>query len=168
MKFSGRVLSKFGDEVSTDDMSSAKYVTSTKPEALAKVCMRDLDPEFPQKMAPGGFLVAGKNFGCGSSREWAPVALKAAGVKAVLAEEFARIFYRNAINIGLPVIECPAVHSMINLDDEVEIDLQSGLVVDKTNGNVCQGVPMPGFLLELVNLGGLMEKLKQRKASTTS
>lgn len=161
-KVSGKVLCKYKDNVSTDDMSSAKYVISTKPEELAKICMRDLDPDFPKKMAPGGFLVAGRNFGCGSSREWAPIALKAAGVKAVIAEEFARIFYRNSLNIGLPVIECQGVADSIELNDELEIDLQSGLIENKSKNISLQGIPIPPFLLEQVEVGGLMEILKRK------
>ena len=155
-----RVLSKFGNDVSTDDMSSAKYVTSTEPEELAKICMRDIDPEFPAKMAPGGFVVAGKNFGCGSSREWGPIGVKAAGAICVFAEEFARIFYRNALNIGLPVIECKDVSSLIDLGDEVEVDLRTGVITDKTKNLTLQGIPIPGFLMEQVEKGGLLEKLK--------
>ncbi len=158
----GRVLSKFGDSVSTDDMIQQKHTTSNKPEDWAKVCMHDLDPDFPRKMAPGGFLIAGKDFGCGSSRERAPVALKAAGVKAILAEEFARIFYRNALNICLPVIECPGVLKLIELGDELTIDLTSGTIRNLTKGNIVQGIPIPGFLLEMMKAGGLIALLKQQ------
>lgn len=158
----GKVLAKFGDDVSTDDMTSGKYVRSTKPEELAKICMKDIDPEFPQKVAAGGFLVAGKNFGCGSSREWAPVALKAAGVRAVLAEECARIFYRNAINVGLPVVECPDASSRLDLGDQLEVNLTTGMVRNVTAGITLQGIPIPGFLLERMRAGGLAAYLKQR------
>jgi 3-isopropylmalate/(R)-2-methylmalate dehydratase small subunit len=158
-----RVLCKFGDDISTDNIiQENKYMTSFKPEDLAKICMRDIDPEFPQRMAPGGFMVAGKNFGCGSSREGAPISLKAAGVQAIVAEEFARIFYRNALNVCLPVIECPGVVSAIDLGDELEIDLSSGTIRNITKGSVIQGVPIPGFLLEMMRAGGLIAFLKQQ------
>lgn len=157
------VLRKFGDDISTDNIiQENKYMASFRPEDLAKICMRDIDPEFPQRMAPGGFLVAGKNFGCGSSREGAPISLKAAGVQAIVAEEFARIFYRNALNVCLPVIECPGVVSAIGLGDELEIDLSSGAIRNITKGSVIQGVPIPGFLLEMMRAGGLIAFLKQQ------
>lgn len=158
----GRVLSKFGDSVSTDDMIQQKYTTSTKLEDWAKICMHSLDPDFPRKMAPGGFLVAGKDFGCGSSRERAPIALKAAGVKAVIAEEFARIFYRNALNICLPVIECPEALKFFDLGDELTIDLTSGAIRSLTKGTIAQSIPIPVFLLEMMKAGGLIALLKQQ------
>lgn len=161
-KVKAKVLGKLLDNVSTDDMSSAKYVTSTEPEELGKICMRDLDPDFPARMAEGGFLVAGKNFGCGSSREWGPIGVKACGTRCVFAEEFARIFYRNALNIGLPVIECKGVSEALNVGDEVEVDLESGAIENKTTGATLQGIPIPGFLLEQVEKGGLLEVLKAR------
>jgi 3-isopropylmalate/(R)-2-methylmalate dehydratase small subunit len=157
------VLSKFGNDISTDNIiQENKYMASFKPEDLARICMRDVDPEFPQRMASGGFLVAGKNFGCGSSREGAPISLKAAGVQAIVAEEFARIFYRNALNVCLPVIECPGAVSAIDLGDELEIDLSSGTIRNITKGSVIQGVPIPGFLLEMMRAGGLIAFLKQQ------
>ncbi|MDR2163885.1 MAG: 3-isopropylmalate dehydratase small subunit [Clostridiales Family XIII bacterium] len=155
------VLSKFADDVSTDDMSSAKYVTSTSPNELARICMRDLDPAFPQKMAMGGFVVAGKNFGCGSSREWGPIGMKAAGTLCVVAEEFARIFYRNAINIGLPVIECYGAEKQIDLNDELEVDVSSGIIINHTKAITLKGIPIPDFLLEQLAMGGLKEKLRK-------
>lgn len=157
------VLSKFGDDISTDNIiQENKYGASFKPEDLARICMRDIDPEFPQRMAPGGFIVAGKNFGCGSSREGAPISLKATGVRAIVAEEFARIFYRNALNICLPVIECPGAVAGIDLGDELEIDLASGTIRNNTKGSVLQGIPIPGFLLEMMRAGGLIAFLKQQ------
>lgn len=162
MKLTAKILSKLDDNVSTDDMSSAKYVTSTAPEELAKICMRDLDPMFPEKMAEGGFLVAGKNFGCGSSREWGPIGVKAAGAQCVFAEEFARIFYRNALNIGLPVIECKGIHGALDVGDEVEVDLSTGEIVNKTKNIRMQGIPIPGFLLKQVEKGGLLEILREQ------
>jgi 3-isopropylmalate/(R)-2-methylmalate dehydratase small subunit len=156
------VLTKYGDNISTDNIIQAKYMTSTKLEDLAKICMRDIDPEFPQRMAPGGFLVAGKNFGCGSSRERAPIALKAAGVKAIVAEEFARIFYRNSLNICLPVIECPDAAEAINQGDELEINIVSGSIRNMKKGTILQGIPIPEFLLEMMRGGGLVAFLKQQ------
>jgi len=157
------VLSKYGDDISTDNIiQETKYGASFKPEDLARICMRDIDPEFPQRMAPGGFLVAGKNFGCGSSREGAPLSLKAAGVRAIIAEGFARIFYRNALNICLPVIECPGAVAAMDLGDQLEIDLSSGGVRNITKGSVIQGIPIPGFLLKMMRAGGLIAYLKQQ------
>jgi 3-isopropylmalate/(R)-2-methylmalate dehydratase small subunit len=163
-KMRNYVLSKLGDDISTDDIIQAKYMNSTETEDLAKICLRDHVLDFHLKMASGGFLVAGKNFGCGSSREMAPVALKAAGAQAVLAEGFARIFYRNALNICLPVIECPGVVSAIDLGDELDIDLSSGSIRNMTKGTTLQGVPIPGFLLEMMKAGGLVAFLKERLA----
>lgn len=159
-----RVLTKYGNNISTDNILQAKYMTSTKPEDLAKICMRDIDPEFPQRMAPGGFLVAGKNFGCGSSRERAPISLKAAGVKAIIAEEFARIFYRNSVNICLPVIEYPLASQRIDLGDDLEINLITGEIRDIFRDTIFQGIPIPSFLLELMKAGGLISVLKQELA----
>ena len=157
-----RVLTKYSDNISTDNIIQSKYMTSTKLEDLARICMRDIDPEFPQRMAPGGFLVAGKNFGCGSSRERAPISLKAAGVKAIVAEEFARIFYRNSLNICLPVIECPGAAEVINLGDELVMNIVSGSIKNMTRGTTLQGIPIPGFLLEMMKAGGLVAFLKQQ------
>lgn len=158
----GKVLAKLGDSISTDDITSAKYVISTVPSALARICLRDIDPNFFEKMKPGGFLVGGKNFGCGSSREWAPVALKAAGVKAVLADQIARIFYRNAINIGLPVLECSDINLQVSVGDEMEVDLTTGLIRNKTKGVELRGIPLPEFLIDLIEAGGLECKLKEK------
>jgi 3-isopropylmalate/(R)-2-methylmalate dehydratase small subunit len=159
-----RVLSTFGDSVSTDDMFQSKYMISPRPEDLGRVCMHDLDPDFPAKMAPGGFLVAGKDFGCGSSRERAPMALKAAGVRAIIAEEFARIFYRNALNICLPVVECPDASERFALGDELRVDLSTGTIQNLTKGKIVRGVPIPAFLLEMMQAGGLVAFLKQQLA----
>jgi 3-isopropylmalate/(R)-2-methylmalate dehydratase small subunit len=160
-----RVLSALGDSVSTDDIFTQKHLpASARDEDLGTVCMRDLDPDFPQKMAPGGFLVAGKDFGCGSSRERAPMALKAAGVKVVIAEEFARIFYRNALNICLPVVECPDASEKFALGDELRVDLSTGTIQNVTRDETVQGVPIPAFLLEMMQAGGLVAFLKQQLA----
>ena len=153
---------KFGDNISTDDMTSGKFLGgSGDPKELAKICFHDLDPDFPAKMAPGGIIVAGNNFGAGSSRESAPRALKGCNVKAVLAGEFARIFYRNCINVGLPVLECKEAHDKINLHDEVEIEIETGIVKNLTTGETLQATPIPEFLMDKIEAGGLMEILKQ-------
>ena len=156
------VRAKFGDNLSTDDMTSGKFLTSNEPEDLAKICLYDIDPDFPSKMSPGGLIVGGMNFGCGSSREMAPIALKACNVKAILAGEFARIFYRNCINIGLPVLECPVAYAEIDLEDEVEINLESGEVKNLTKGETYQASPIPPFLMDKINEGGLLEVLHKR------
>jgi 3-isopropylmalate/(R)-2-methylmalate dehydratase small subunit len=157
-----RVLAKYGDNISTDDMTSGKYLTSNKPEDLGKICMYDIDPEFPAKMAPGGILIGGMNFGCGSSRETAPIALKACNVKVIVAEEYARIFYRNCINVGIPVIECQGIYGKADLGDEMEIELDTGVIKNLTKGETCKGSPVPAFLMDKIEAGGLLEVLKKR------
>jgi 3-isopropylmalate/(R)-2-methylmalate dehydratase small subunit len=157
----GVVLVKLGDDVSTDDITSGKYVRSSAPEELAKICLYDIEPDFYEIMKEGGILAAGKNFGCGSSREWAPVALKAAGVRAVVAEEFARIFYRNALNVGLPVVECKGVSDELEKGDYVTIHLASGRISATNKGMELSGIPIPEFLLERVRVGGLANYLMQ-------
>ena len=156
-----KALAKFGDNISTDDMTSGKYLDSFEPAALGKICMRDLDPDFPQKMAPGGFLIGGMNFGCGSSRETAPVALKACNVKGILAGEYARIFYRNCINIGIPVMECPD-YDKINLGDELRVDFGAGIVENITKNETYQATPIPAFLMDTIEKGGLLDVLETR------
>jgi 3-isopropylmalate dehydratase small subunit len=159
-----RVLTKFGDHISTDDISSSKYVTKRVPEELAKICMRDVDPDFPQKMAPGGFVVAGKNFGCGSGRETAPIAIKAAGAVAIIAEEFARIFYRNGFNLGLPCIECPGIQQCADLGDEIEIEIDKDecWVINHTKGAWLKCNPVPEILQSLIDAGGLYPLLQKK------
>jgi len=156
----GKVLSLYGDNISTDDMTSGKFLDRSDPEALGEICMHDIDPDFPKRMAPGGFIVARKNFGCGSSRETAPVALKACNVKAIIAEEYARIFYRNCINIGLAVIECKGIAEKVDLNDELEIEFETGRIKNLTKGEQYHGAPIPPFLLKKLERGGLMEELK--------
>lgn len=158
----GRVLSKFGSHISTDDMTSGKYITSHEPAEVAKICMRDIDPDFPRKMAPGGFLVAEKNFGCGSSRETAAIAVKAAGTQVVIAEEFARIFYRNCFNIGLPCIECPGIHSATEVGDELEIDFAEGVILNRTKGSRHVFSPIPEALFRQIKAGGLVPLIHER------
>ena len=160
--YRGKVLSKFGSHISTDDMTSAKYITSHEPAEVAKICMRDIDPDFPQKMAPGGILIAEKNFGCGSSRETAAIAVKAAGTQVVIAEEFARIFYRNSFNIGMPCIECPGIHAATDLGDELEIDYAAGTIKNLTKGTEFHFVPIPEALFHQLEVGGLVPLIKDR------
>jgi len=158
------VRAKYGDNISTDDMTSGKFLSSFEPEELAKICMYDIDPDFPSRMAPGGIVVGGMNFGCGSSRETAPIALKACNVKAILACEAARIFYRNCINVGVPVLECPAAFEGFDLDDDIEINLETGLVNNLTKGKTYQASPIPPFLMDIVSEGGLLAVLEKRIA----
>lgn len=160
--YKGKVLSKFGSNISTDDMTSAKYITSHEPKEVAKICMRDIDPNFPQKMAPGGILIADKNFGCGSSRETATIAVKAAGTQVVLAESFARIFYRNAFNIGMPCIECPGIHEAAELGDEIEIQYSTGIIINHTKGTTLDFIPIPDALFHQIEVGGLVPLIKAR------
>ena len=167
--YRGKVLSKFGDNISTDDMTSAKYITSHEPKEVAKICMRDIDPEFPAKMAPGGILVAGKLW-LRSSRETATIAVKAAGTQVVIAESFARIFYRNGFNIGLPCVECPGIHDATDVGDEIEIQYSEGKIINHTKGTALEFVPIPESLFHQIEVGGLFplirEKLEKRSKNT--
>jgi 3-isopropylmalate/(R)-2-methylmalate dehydratase small subunit len=152
----------FGNNVDTDVILPGPYLVHTDPKELAKHAMEGLDPKFPEKAVDGVIVVGGKNFGCGSSREQAPIALKYAGVKCVLAESFARIFYRNAITIGLPVLACPGVSGKVKEGDMLAVNLQTGKVEDKTNGSVLQATKLPEFIMEILDNGGLIEHLKRR------
>jgi 3-isopropylmalate/(R)-2-methylmalate dehydratase small subunit len=152
----------FGNNVDTDVILPGPYLVHTDPNELAKHAMEGLDPKFPEKAAEGVIVVGGKNFGCGSSREQAPLALKYAGVKCVLAESFARIFYRNSITIGLPVLACPGISGKIEAGDEVVVNLQTGKVEDRTNGSVFKATKLPEFIMEILDDGGLIEHLKRR------
>jgi 3-isopropylmalate/(R)-2-methylmalate dehydratase small subunit len=160
MTINGKVI-KFGDNVDTDVILPGPYLVHTNPYELAKHAMQGLDPNFVKKAAEGVIVVGAKNFGCGSSREQAPIALKFSGVKCVLAESFARIFYRNSITIGLPVLVCEGVSEKVNDGDMLEVDLQSGKVEDKTNGVVLQATKLPEFIMEILEDGGLIEHLKR-------
>jgi 3-isopropylmalate/(R)-2-methylmalate dehydratase small subunit len=153
---------KFGDNVDTDVILPGPYLVHTDPKELAKHAMEGLDPKFAEKAAGGVIVVGGKNFGCGSSREQAPIALKYSGVKCVLAESFARIFYRNSITIGLPVLACPGVSGRVEEGDMLVVDTQSGKVEDGTNGSVLQATKLPEFIMEILDDGGLIEHLKRR------
>ena len=155
MKACGNVF-KYGDNVDTDVIIPARYLNATKGEELAKHCMEDIDKEFVKKVNKGDIIVAEKNFGCGSSREHAPIAIKAAGVSCVIAETFARIFYRNAINIGLPIIECPEASRGIEAGDEVEVDFDSGIITNKTKGTSFKGQAFPEFMQRIIKAEGLV------------
>lgn len=160
MKFEGTVH-KYGRDVDTDVIIPARYLTTSDPAELAKHCLEDLDSEFVKKVQPGDIIVAEENFGCGSSREHAPICIKAAGVSVVIAKSFARIFYRNAINIGLPIMECPEAVDAINNGDVVEVDADTGVIADKTTGLTFQAQPFPLFLQEIIEEGGLVARTKK-------
>ena len=160
MKFEGAVH-KYGRDVDTDVIIPARYLTTSDPAELAKHCLEDLDSEFVKKVQPGDIIVAEENFGCGSSREHAPICIKAAGVSVVIAKSFARIFYRNAINIGLPIMECPEAVDAINDGDVVEVDADNGVIADKTTGLTFQAQPFPPFLQEIIEEGGLVARTKK-------
>jgi 3-isopropylmalate dehydratase small subunit len=153
----------FGADVDTDIIIPARYLTTTDPKELAAHCMEPVSPDFPRLVRPGDVVVAGKNFGCGSSREHAPVALKGCGVAAVIAPTFARIFYRNAFNVGLPAIESAEAAAAIRQGDEIEVDLAAGSIVNHTRGERYAFAPIPPFMMELVAAGGLMAWLKSQK-----
>lgn len=154
---------KYGDNVDTDVIIPARYLNSSDPAELAKHCMEDIDKEFVNNVKAGDIIVAKKNFGCGSSREHAPIAIKASGVSCVIADTFARIFYRNSINIGLPIIECPEAAKAIEAGDEVEIDFDSGKIYDRTKGTEFQGQPFPEFMQKLIAAGGLVKYTNSKK-----
>ena len=161
MKAQGTAF-KFGDNVDTDVIIPARYLNSSDPKELAQHCMEDIDKDFVKKVSKGDIIVANKNFGCGSSREHAPIAIKAAGVSCVIAETFARIFYRNAINIGLPIIECEEAAKAIEAGDEVEIDFDSGMIYDKTKKTSYQGQPFPEFMQKIIKAEGLVNYINQK------
>ena len=164
MKIRERVLGIYPDNVNTDWIVPTRLVTEITPEKLAAIAMKGIDESFHQKLERGKILVAGRNFGYGSSREYAPTALKAAGVRAVIAKSFARIFFRNAINIGLPIVECEEAGT-IRDGDEVEIDLARGEVRDLTSGTTLHSAPLPDFLIEWMSDGGMVNYLKKQKSS---
>ena len=160
MKACGHVF-KYGDNVDTDVIIPARYLNATQGEELAKHCMEDIDKEFVHKVQKGDIIVANKNFGCGSSREHAPLAIKCAGVSCVIAETFARIFYRNAINIGLPILECPEAAEEIAAGDEVRVDFNTGIIEDLTTGKQYQAQPFPPFIQNIIKKGGLLAALRE-------
>ena len=161
MKAHGTVH-KYGDNVDTDVIIPARYLNSSDPAELAKSCMEDIDKDFVKRVKPGDIMVARKNFGCGSSREHAPIAIKASGISCVIAETFARIFYRNAINIGLPIIECPQAAKEIQAGDEVEVDFDSGIITDVTTGKKFQGQAFPPFMQKIIDCEGLVNYINQK------
>ncbi len=161
MKIKGRAW-KFGDSIDTDVILPGKYLTLTEPEELAQHAMEGIDPEFSRKVQPGDIIVAGRNFGCGSSREHAPLALKHAGVGAIVAKSFARIFFRNAVNIGLPVVICPEAYEAVEQGDQLEVDLEEGMLRNLTKGVEMKFTPLPRFLLEILSSGGLIPYLKSK------
>jgi len=154
----------FGNDVSTDDIIAGRYLIKHDPRELGTHAMENIDPAFSKKIKPGDVIVGGKNFGCGSSREQAPITLKAAGISAVVAESFARIFYRNSINQGLPVMTCPRVRSGFKNLNEIKVDLKSGTVRNVSAGKVFKAEPFPDFILEILKDGGLIPYLKRKGA----
>ncbi len=161
MRAEGKVF-KYGSNVDTDVIIPARYLNVPDPAELAKHCMEDIDKEFVHRVSDGDIIVADKNFGCGSSREHAPIAIKAAGVSCVIAETFARIFYRNAINIGLPIIECPEAARGIEEGDRVEVDFDSGKIYNKTKGTEFQGQAFPEFMQNIISSGGLINYINNK------
>ena len=154
---------KYGDNVDTDVIIPARYLNSSDPAELALHCMEDIDKDFVNKVKKGDIMVGGKNFGCGSSREHAPIAIKASGISCVIAETFARIFYRNSINIGLPIMECPEASREIKEGDEVEVDFDSGIITDKTTGKTYKGPAFPPFMQKIINAEGLINYINANK-----
>ena len=155
---------KYGDNVDTDVIIPARYLNTSDPKELAAHCMEDIDINFAKTVKPGDIVVAEKNFGCGSSREHAPLALKAAGVSCVIAETFARIFYRNALNIGLAILECKEASIAIQNGDEVEVDFDSGVIQNITRGETYQAQPFPPFMQEMIAKGGLIAVTREKMA----
>lgn len=158
MRVSGKAI-KYGDNINTDVIIPSKYLTSLDPNELAKHAMEGIDPDFSRKAAEGVIIVAGRNFGCGSSREQAPIALKYAGVKCIVAESFARIFYRNAINIGLPVMEAPGISGLVKDGDTLTVILDEGKILNEASGDIIMAIKLPDFILEIIRDGGLIEHL---------
>ncbi len=153
---------KFGNDIDTDIIIPGRYLIYTDEETLSKHCMEGLDEEFSEKCKEGDFIVAGSNFGCGSSREHAPIAIKGAGVAAVIAESFARIFYRNATNVGVPLLEAPGITELVENEDEIEVDMEKGTITTK-DGNSITFKKLPPFMLEILEQGGLIEYLKNKR-----
>ena len=153
---------KYGDNIDTDVIIPARYLASQDHKELASHCMEDIDKDFHAKINNGDIIVAGLNFGCGSSREHAPVAIKASGISCVIAKSFARIFYRNAINIGLAILECPEASEKIDDKDIIEIDFNTGVITNKTKNETYQAEPFPEFIKNMIDKGGLMASLKEK------
>ncbi len=157
----GKVI-KYGNNVDTDVIIPARYLNSSDPKELAAHCMEDLDKDFLSKMKPGDIMVAEKNFGCGSSREHAPIAIKACGISCVIAETFARIFYRNSINIGLPIIECPEAVAGIDDGDDVSVDFATGIIINNTKGTSFKGQAFPEFMQKIIDAEGLVNYINAK------
>ena len=163
MQTQGHVF-KYGDNVDTDVIIPARYLNTANAQELAKHCMEDIDTEYVKKVQPGDIMVAGWNFGCGSSREHAPLVIKTCGTGCVIAKSFARIFYRNAINIGMPILECEAAAEEIQAGDEVSIDFDTGIITNHTAGKTYQAEPFPEFIQNIIRKGGLLASLKEGRA----
>lgn len=161
MKVKGNVF-KYNDNVDTDVIIPARHLNTADPEQLKLHCMEDIDPDFVSKVQTGDIMVAGKNFGCGSSREHAPIAIKASGISLVIASDFARIFYRNAINVGLPIMECPEAAEGISAGDIVEADFDTGVITDVTSGKTYYAKPFPEFIKKIIDCGGLVAYTKEK------
>ena len=161
MKFNGTVI-KYGRDIDTDVIIAARYLNTSDPKELAKHCMQDLDPTFVERVKPGDIMVAEENFGCGSSREHAPICIKAAGIDCVSAKSFARIFYRSAINTGLAILECPEAVDGIGEGDTVSVDADAGIITDETTGQSWQAQPFPPFIKEIIEAGGLVARTKNK------
>lgn len=163
MIFKGKVH-KVGDHVDTDAIIPARYLVTSDPKILGEKCMSGLDPEWVKQVEKGDILVAGRNFGCGSSREHAPIAIKASGIQLVIADSFARIFYRNSIDIGLPIIECPAAAKAIRDGDEVAVQLDTGVIEDRTTGERFTAAPFPPFIQKIIAVGGIENFVREKIA----
>lgn len=161
MKVKG-LVHKYADNVDTDVIIPARYLNSADPEHLRQHCMEDIDSGFASRVSEGDIMVAGKNFGCGSSREHAPVAIKASGIALVIAEDFARIFYRNSINVGLPILECPEAARSVRAGDELEVDFDTGVIKDLTLGQTWQARPFPEFIKNIIDAGGLLDYTRKK------
>ena len=160
MRFNGKAI-KYGDNVDTDVIIPARYLNTIDKKELASHCMEDIDKDFVLKVTPGDIMVAGYNFGCGSSREHAPIAIKESGISLVIAKSFARIFYRNSINIGLAILECEEAVDAINEGNEIEVDLDDGVIYNKTTGQSFITKSFPQFIQQIITAGGLVEAIKQ-------
>ena len=163
MQFKGTVF-RYGRDIDTDVIIPARYLNTSDPAELARHCLEDLDTTFVERVRPGDIIVADENFGCGSSREHAPVCIMAAGVSCVIAKSFARIFYRNSINVGLPILECPEAADAIRDGDVVSVDADRGVIVDETSGKTFEAQPFPPFIQEIINEGGLVARTKKMLA----
>ena len=160
MNAKGKVF-KYGDNVDTDVIIPARYLNIADPKELSTHAMEDIDADFVKNMHPGDIVVATRNFGCGSSREHAPLCIKTAGISVVIAKSFARIFYRNSINIGLPIMECPEAVDAIEAGDTVQVDFDTGVITDETNGKVFHAEPFPPFIQNIISAGGLMKAIQK-------